>query len=148
MSSDILKSEKRTESRLELKEIFSGNIPFCDPQLNVARWVAVIHNSGFYLREFCASLPFTPRELIETVRLAQAIYAIPSSDKKLAQIGHEVGFANPQTFRRAVLRRTGLSPTQLAAQLRTGGIAPEVLVRQLWRNDELYRLFREYCSAI
>jgi hypothetical protein len=39
---------------LELKEIFSGNIPFCDPQLNVARWAAVIHYSGSYLREFCA----------------------------------------------------------------------------------------------
>lgn len=124
-----------------IEEILAGSIAFCDPQFNVARWVVAINYSGSYLREFCNRLPFSPRELIETVRLAQAIYAIPTSDKKLAQIGHEVGFANPQTFRRVVLRRTGLSPTQLAAQLRTGGIVPEVLVRQLWQNDELYKAF-------
>jgi len=56
MCTNSLKSEKQTESLLEMKEILAGNVPFSDPQFSVARWAAEINYSGSYLREVRGAL--------------------------------------------------------------------------------------------
>ncbi len=59
-----------------------------------------------------------PKEYLRRLRLERAVYRLKVSPDNVLQIALESGFATPETFTRAFIRRFAMSPSQFRAVLR------------------------------
>lgn len=70
-------------------------------------------------RQFVESFGISPAKFVEQVRLDEARTLLANDNSNMAGIAAAVGFANPDSFRRAFLRRFGVSPSHYRAVFTT-----------------------------
>ncbi len=87
---------------------------FNDPSFNVQTLARDLNISESYLFE-TVNLNYncTPHYLIESTRLGQAIKLLARDDLKIYSICNRSWYANLETFRNAVKKRTGYTPSDL-----------------------------------
>ncbi len=61
-------------------------------------------------RRFRAALDLTPQAYLEEVRIDAARRLLEDTRLPIDELRHQIGFADPTSFRRAFKRRTGLTP--------------------------------------
>jgi transcriptional regulator GlxA family with amidase domain len=64
-----------------------------------------------FARVFKAEGGFTPAEFVELARIDEARRLIEGADVSLKRLADQVGYANIDGFRRAFVRRLGISPS-------------------------------------
>jgi len=69
-----------------------------------------------FSRLFKSTFGVTPADLVEYLRLDQARSLLLDDEVGIRQVSSTVGFANPDSFRRAFTRRFGISPSSYRAQ--------------------------------
>ncbi len=67
---------------------------------------------------FLKQYKLTPKQYILQMRIQKAKQLLEESPFTVAAISEKCGFSNPYHFSRAFKQRTGLTPTQYAAQNR------------------------------
>ncbi len=73
-----------------------------------------------YLREMMwIEYNMSPRLLIETIRVENALELLALDYQNLCQICKQTGFNNPKTFRRVFQKRIGISPSEFKQNLST-----------------------------
>ena len=65
----------------------------------------------FKLR-FRAATGCTPIDTIQTLRIEKSKYLLETSNMPTDQVGEEVGYEDPASFRRLFNRKTGVTPAQ------------------------------------
>jgi transcriptional regulator GlxA family with amidase domain len=71
-----------------------------------------------FARRFTAAFGASPAHQVESLRLDAARHQLVDSDAPIETIAALVGFASADAFRRAFVRRFGLSPTDFRARFR------------------------------
>ncbi|RMD96127.1 MAG: helix-turn-helix domain-containing protein [Calditrichaeota bacterium] len=98
----------------------------------------MLERSLSYLCEQCYShYGMSLHQLIETVRLEQAVELLAQDGHKIEHVRRQVGYAYTKTFRRAFKNRLQLTPQQLRAQLADCGDCQqeiENILEHLWQN--------------
>jgi two-component system response regulator YesN len=93
---------------------------YSDPNLDLDTLAEALHVKTSFLHDLVQRyLACTPRCLIETVRLEQAILLVGDSDADMSlyAVCREIGYNSTKTFRRAFKKRTNLSPQAFRLQL-------------------------------
>jgi transcriptional regulator GlxA family with amidase domain len=71
-----------------------------------------------FTRLFQQETGITPAEFVEMARVDSARRLLEDSDKPLQRVASSCGFANPDTMRRAFLRRVGTGPSEYRERFR------------------------------
>lgn len=110
-----------------------------DPQFNVSALAEKLGRSASYLYEQAHSkYGMSIQQLIETVRLEQAIKLLSKDGSKIEVVRKQVGYQYAKTFRTAFKRRLKSTPQQYKDRLlRADGKGLEIkqLVIQLWEHS-------------
>lgn len=81
----------------------------------------------------------SPRELIETVRINEALKLIADDiERDFYEISGSVGYKNPKAMRLAFKRRLGLTPVSCRLSI-VSGESLERMTDMLWSNMETWR---------
>jgi transcriptional regulator GlxA family with amidase domain len=71
-----------------------------------------------FTRVFQQEAGMTPADFVEMVRVDSARRLLEDTDKPLQRVASSCGFANPDTWRRAFLRRFGVGPSEYRERFR------------------------------
>lgn len=71
-----------------------------------------------FTRVFCQETGITPADFVEMARVDSARRLLEDTDKPLQRVASSCGFANPDTMRRAFLRRIGTGPSEYRERFR------------------------------
>jgi transcriptional regulator GlxA family with amidase domain len=75
---------------------------------------AMVERSGLsrrtFMRRFRAATGYLPLEYVQTLRIEEAKQIIESETENLDDVGVDVGYDDPSSFRRLFKRQTGLTP--------------------------------------
>ena len=71
-----------------------------------------------FTRVFQQEMGITPADFVEMARVDSARRLLEDSDKPLQRVASSCGFANPDTMRRAFLRRIGTGPSEYRERFR------------------------------
>jgi transcriptional regulator GlxA family with amidase domain len=71
-----------------------------------------------FARRFRAATGYTPINYIQALRIEEAKQMLETTDSTVEQIGREVGYQDPVSFRRLFKRLSGLSPADYRRKLR------------------------------
>jgi len=92
--------------------------------VSLAALSALAHRSPFNLhRRFVAVVGETPKAYTNRVRLDRAAADLLATDRQVAVIAHDHGFASHEVFTRAFTRRFGISPRAYRVRGLRGGLA-------------------------
>lgn len=67
-------------------------------------------NSRTFKRRFRAATGWSPMEYIQTLRIEESKYLLETTSMPIDQVGEEVGYEDPTSFRRLFKRTTGVTP--------------------------------------
>ena len=110
-----------------------------DPQFNVTALAEITGHSTSYLCEKSYSIyGMSTKQVIETVRLEQAIMLLATDDNKIDYVRMRAGYEYAKSFRRVFKKRLGLTPCEckekiLCAESKKSEI--ERLLRLIWKAD-------------
>jgi transcriptional regulator GlxA family with amidase domain len=71
-----------------------------------------------FTRVFQQETGITPADFVEMARVDSARRLLEDTDKPLQRVASRCGFANPDTMRRAVLRRIATGPSECRERFR------------------------------
>jgi transcriptional regulator GlxA family with amidase domain len=74
-----------------------------------------------FTRRFRAATGYQPIEYVHALRVEEAKQLLEMSAKPVEEIGHEVGYDDPASFRRLFRRVTGLTPSEYRRKI--GGLS-------------------------
>lgn len=116
-------SPVRVETTSRYAEVLLPVLLYCEEHLGDAlTLVELAEVAGFsphhFHRVFRHVTGENPKEYIRRLRLERAVYRMKVSPDNVLQIALESGFATPETFTRAFVRRFGLRPSQFRAVLK------------------------------
>jgi len=77
--------------------------------------------SSTFTRRFRAATGYQPIEYVQALRVEEAKELLETSARPVEQIGHEVGYEDPASFRRLFRRITGLTPSEYRRKI--GGLS-------------------------
>ena len=110
-----------------------------DPQFNATALADMLERSLSYLCEQSYShYGMSLHQLIETVRLEQAVELLAQDGYKIEHVRRQVGYAYAKTFRAAFKKRLHMTPNQCAAKIRYSDDAEAEMghfVAILWENS-------------
>lgn len=117
-------SPVRVETTSRYEEILLPVLLYCEEHLaEPLSLVEMAEVAGFsphhFHRVFRHVTGENPKEYLRRLRLERAVYRMKVSPDNVLQIALESGFATPETFTRAFVRRFGMSPSHFRAVLRT-----------------------------
>jgi transcriptional regulator GlxA family with amidase domain len=67
-------------------------------------------NPRTFARRFRAATKYQPMDYVQALRVEEAKHLLESSARSVEEIGHQVGYEDPTSFRRLFKRRAGLTP--------------------------------------
>lgn len=65
-----------------------------------------------FARRFRNATGKSPMQYVQAMRIEEARQLLETTNKPVAEIGEEVGYLDPSSFRRLFKRQTGLSPAE------------------------------------
>lgn len=112
---------------------------YSDPQFNVSALAEKTGRSASYLCEKSYSrYGMNIHQVIETVRLEQAIKLLATDDNKIDYIRIRVGYMYAKSFRRAFKKRLGLPPCECKERVlnaETKEHEVEYILEHLWKAN-------------
>lgn len=110
-----------------------------DPNLSVDAVARCQGLSSSYLRELAHfAFKMSPRKMIETVRLENAVSLMKSGTYDIYTICTRIGYSNTKTFRAAFEKRIGWCPSEFSQSLRVSRnqtMAADIIVKRLWKGE-------------
>jgi transcriptional regulator GlxA family with amidase domain len=76
--------------------------------------------SRTFKRRFPSATGYTPIDHVQTLRIEEAKHLLETSTTPTDDIGMQVGYADPASFRRLVKRKTGVTPARYRLRFFTG----------------------------
>ena len=81
-------------------------------------------NPRTFKRRFSAATGCTPIEYIQSLRIEEGKHLLETSDMPIDQVGEEIGYEDPASFRRLFKRLAGVTPSRYRRRFRNIGRAP------------------------
>ncbi len=87
-------------------------------------------NPRTFKRRFSAATGNTPIEYIQSLRIEESKYLLETSGLAVDEVGMEVGYEDPASFRRLFKRLTGVTPSRYRRRYQNIGRPPAVPFRE------------------
>jgi transcriptional regulator GlxA family with amidase domain len=116
-SSGLLAAQVATESRIQaVQHWILDHLPMELGVTTLASRAAMSVRN--FTRVFQEEAGMTPADFVEMARVDAARRLLEDTDKPLQRLASSCGFANPDTMRRAFLRRIGTGPSEYRRRFR------------------------------